>query len=178
MGRTLINALSFYPKELKITETSADSNVRDWNDRLMYEKHEFTYDDQETFDRMVVAYANDYLSGMIRLPRNHLLAKRVEYLKQHLMVEQANPDSLEWLKIKETEEAIDILTGRKRVTMPLFIITGDNDMSIKESKSTMMLVKKNKATKYISQEHAQKTLDRVARLSRWDRQYNLQIVRV
>lgn len=178
MGRTLVRTMKIDYKTLTISMTAASSNVRDWNDRLIYESNTTTHDTLDTFKRQVFAIANDILSGMIQVPRNHTMEKRLQYLKEHGLLEPESDTSPDWFHVVQNEESFNVLSGKTRVKCPMYIIANANDRGVVSNKFSCQLKSKNKATKFLDKNQAQALCDSLEKSNNWVSAFGLYVQEV
>lgn len=178
MGRTLVRTMKIDYKTLTISMTAASSNVRDWNDRLIYESHTTTHDTLDEFKRQVFAIANDVLSGMIQVPRNHTIEKRLQYLKDHDLLEPESDTTPDWLHVIQNDESFNILTGKTRVKCPMYIIADANTHGVVSNKFSYKLRTKDKATKFLDKNQAQALCDHLEKSSKWISRFGLYVQEV
>lgn len=176
MGYEIVKKFAINRKELKVTYTIASSNVRDWNDRLVYEDGVRNFKTIDELRDFLVGFANDVLGGMIKMPRSHAFSKRLIYLDNNNML---TPDKNypEWKSIKTpTEEIKKILSGEQRYSLPEYVIVGRTplgNVGVKVNQISYGIRDRKQATKFYSIEAAERVLDTV---ENWVSTYELEIV--
>lgn len=175
MGRTLVRTMKIDYKNLTISMTCASSNVRDWNDRLIYESYTHEHDTLDSFRDQVFAIADDTLSGMLKLPRNHTIEKRLQYLKDHNLLQAASTTTPDWLKVIRNDESFSILSGQKKIKCPMYIIANDSTLGVTTSKYSYSLKPKRKATKFLDKKEAQAICDQIDKQTHWVKSYGLSV---
>lgn len=179
MGYEIVRKFSINRKELKVKYTVASSNVRDWNDRLVFEDVERNFKSIDELRDFLVGIANDVLGGMIKMPRSHAFSKRLIYLDS---IGALTPDESypEWKSIKNpTDEVKLILSGEQRYSLQEYIISGNSGLGqvgVKVSSASYGLREKRQATKFYSVETAEQVLERVSKVSNWVSSYNLKVI--
>ena len=171
MGYSIVRNLKINRLGLSVTFTIASSNVRDYNDRLIFDTVNRDFKNINELECAVVDFSKNVLNGMIRLPRLHSINKRLQYLKNTgAIVPRADfPEIWEFKQIDDNVKKI--LTGEKRVKVPLYKIS-NNVSSIKET-SRSYILKAGNGTKFLSKDEAANVLSNIPDMQK---RYNLKLV--
>lgn len=174
MSYTVIRKLKLDKKNLTITMTSADSNVRDYRDRMVESTGEQTYATPEEFSEAAFGIAQAVLDGSYHLSQSHSLSQRLSYLTEKGELTPNSPGS-DWMKINDTTENREILAGIKKVKINKYkIISKDERRAVRANTMTTGLVDIRKPhTTFYNWNDAQRIMDQ---LGDWVRAYDLSIV--
>lgn len=147
-------------KKQSIRYNVASNNVRDWRDRLVFEKGEMKYDTPEKFRNAVFITGNEILGGMLRVPNNSPLHRRMVYLKEHGMLNyEFSRYGTGFLKVPETQEAFEIISGIKRVHVPVYELVDGHGRKVLYGTYKISLGNYRRATKFVGQNAMEEALE-------------------
>lgn len=174
MGYAIIRKLKLDKKNLTITMTSAENNVRDYRGRMLEGNWKQTYSTPEAFSSAVFGIAQSVLDGSYRLSPSHSLSQRISYLTEKGEIKPARK-GYDSLKINDSKENRDVLAGIKKVKINKYkIISKDKRRAVRANTMTTGLVDIRKPhTTFYNWDDAQKVMDQ---LGDWVRAYDLSIV--
>lgn len=137
-------------ERLEITGKISPSNVRDWRDRRIVEPFKITFGNQEELEAKLVGIANGYLEGSTKFPPSTTFAKRVDWLVEngYAYDTNGNKNSMwKWYTLPDTKEVREVLTGKKKIKTPYYIVIVKSDKSINGYNLILKLIERKFSTK-------------------------------
>ena len=172
MSVELVKSFTVDKRKLVIKICSASSNVRDYEDRLVYEKWTKKFTTEDEMADYLVGIADEVLGGSIRMNDSMTFKKRINMLKHVDLLEKAG-DYVTYYKTVDNPEVKEILLGKKKVEVPHYRIEGDyNKLLI--NKYSISLTRK-RGTKFDDLEVAKGYMERCNNLG-WTKMYGLKLV--
>lgn len=161
MSYDIARSWSINVKKRSIKYNVASNNLRDWNDRLVFEKGEMKYETPEQFRRAVFATGNNILGGMLRVPNNSPLHRRMVYLKEHNMLNyEMTRFGDAFLRVPETQEVFEIIAGIKRVHVPVYELVDEYGRKVVYGTAQISLGYYRRATKFVGNIATERALKR------------------
>lgn len=118
---------------LEITGKISPSNIRDWRDRRIVEPFKITFGNRDELEAKLVGIANGYLEGSTKFPPSTTFAKRVDWLVENGYAYDVNGNKngmWKWYTLPDTKEVREVLTGKKKIKTPYYIVIVKSDKSI------------------------------------------------
>lgn len=176
MSYTKVRSIKVNVNKNEVTIVSAESNLRTWDDKLIYDDYTYKCESKEDLREVVLSMANNILNGDYQIARSNVISKRISYLIDKGQVEKVGVYTR---KIIDNEENKMILSGEKRVNIGEWeIVNRSKTLGFKENKMSVRLVDVRKPyTTYYSEVEANAAYE-VTERKGWNSRYDLIVVKV
>ena len=142
MSYETIKSFSASEKTLTIKGSYSSSNVTDMYNRRITEKFEKKYKSIGEFRESLFTWIDSFLEGTARFSNSSTFVKRVRMLLHEGLIvshpDKQFPDII-WQTVNRTDEAYQIIVGKKKINIPTYSIIGD-EYAVRKNRGKIRVV--------------------------------------